>query len=94
MDALALKNGTMSSLEIAELTGKRHSDVLEAIRVMEPAWEKVAGRKFPLSEYKDSTGRKGCAFEKEEGAISCQLTAFCFAHNRRDKKPVKLIIVK
>lgn len=40
------------------------------------------------------TGCKGCAFEKEEGAISCQLTAFCFAHNRRDKKPVKFIKVK
>lgn len=40
------------------------------------------------------TGCKGCAFEKEEGAICCQLTAFCFAHNRRDKKPVKFIKVK
>ena len=40
------------------------------------------------------TGCKGCAFEKEEGAIQCQLTAFCFAHNRRDKKPVKFIKVK
>lgn len=40
------------------------------------------------------TGCKGCAFEKEEGAISCQLTAFCFAHNRKDKKPVKFIKVK
>ena len=39
---------TMSSIEIAELAGKRHSDVLEAIRVMEPAWEKVYQRKFSL----------------------------------------------
>lgn len=42
-----IKN-TMTSLEIAEVTGKRHSDVLEAIRTMEPAWEKVCQRKFPL----------------------------------------------
>lgn len=42
----------MTSLEIAEVTGKRHSDVLEAIRNMEPAWEKVSQRKFPLSSYK------------------------------------------
>lgn len=48
----------MSSREIAEHTGKRHSDVLEAIRNMEPAWEKVTERKFPLSEYTDPTGRK------------------------------------
>ena len=47
---------TMTSLQIAEVTGKRHSDVLEAIRNMEPAWEKVNGRKFPLVEYKDAKG--------------------------------------
>ena len=40
------------------------------------------------------TGCRGCAFEKEEGAIKCQLTAFCFAHNRGDKQPVKFIKVK
>ena len=38
----------MTSLEIAELTGKQHKDVLKAIRNMEPAWEKVHGRKFAL----------------------------------------------
>lgn len=52
-----VKKETMTSLEIAEVAGKRHSDVLEAIRNMESAWEKVAQRKFPLSDYKDSTGR-------------------------------------
>ena len=36
----------MTSLEIAELTGKNHFDVLRAIRKMEPAWEKVQGSKF------------------------------------------------
>ena len=40
---------TMTSLEIAEVTGKQHKDVLKAIRNMEPAWEKVQGRKFSLS---------------------------------------------
>lgn len=49
--------GTMSSLEISKLTGKRHKDVLEAIRKMEPAWEKVAERKFPLGSYKDANGQ-------------------------------------
>ena len=47
----------MTSLEIAELTGKNHFDLLRAIRKMEPAWEKVTGLKFQLSGYKDSTGR-------------------------------------
>ena len=29
----------MTSLEIAELTGKQHKDIMRAIRNMEPAWE-------------------------------------------------------
>ena len=39
---------TMSSLEIAKLTGKPHNDVMKAIRKMEPAWEKVHEGKFSL----------------------------------------------
>ena len=39
---------TMSSLEIAKLTGKPHNDVMKAIRTMEPAWEKVRQGKFSL----------------------------------------------
>jgi phage regulator Rha-like protein len=50
-------NQTMSSREIAALTGKNHKEVMRAIRTMEPAWVKVTGRKFALSEYKDVTGR-------------------------------------
>ena len=39
---------TMSSLEIAKLTGKSHNDVMKAIRKMEPAWVKVHEGKFSL----------------------------------------------
>ena len=46
----------MTSLEIAELTGKQHKDVMKAIRNMEPAWVKVNGRKFALVEYRDLKG--------------------------------------
>ena len=46
----------MTSLEIAELTGKQHKDVMRAIRKMEPAWVKVNGRNFALVEYKDAKG--------------------------------------
>ena len=46
----------MTSLEIAELTGKQHKDVMKAIRNMEPAWVKVNGRKFALVEYLDKKG--------------------------------------
>ena len=39
----------MTSLEIAELTGKQHNDLMKAIRKMEPAWEKVSQGKFAQS---------------------------------------------
>lgn len=54
---------TMSSLEIARLTGKPHKDVLKAIRAMEPAWEKVNGGKFSRVEYKDAKGEMRPCFE-------------------------------
>ena len=44
----AFEKQTMSSLEIAQLTGKPHNDVMKAIRAMEPAWEKVHEGKFSL----------------------------------------------
>ena len=39
----------MTSLEIAELTGKQHKHVMEAIRKMEPAWVKTCGSNFRLT---------------------------------------------
>lgn len=39
---------TITSMEIAEITGKAHKNVLQAIRNMEPAWENVQGLKFQL----------------------------------------------
>jgi len=47
----------MTSIEIAEVTGKQHKNVMQAIRNMESAWEKITGLKFQLSTYKDPTGR-------------------------------------
>ena len=48
----------MTSLEIAELTGKRHCDVMRSIRVMESGWEKVSRRKFALATYQDEQGKE------------------------------------
>ena len=47
---------SMTSLEIAQVTGKLHKHVMEAIRKMEPAWLKVNGSNFRLVDYKDSKG--------------------------------------
>ncbi len=58
----------MTSLQIAEITGRRHTDVMRAIRNMEPACEKVSERKFALAEYQDEQGKpRPCySLNKEE----------------------------
>ena len=48
MNELTIKE-TMSSLQIAEITGKQHKNIMRAIRKMQSAWEKVCGRKFELT---------------------------------------------
>jgi len=52
-------NDRMTSLQIAEVTGKAHKDVMRAIRNMEPAWEKVQGRKFALMQKEVETNNGG-----------------------------------
>lgn len=52
----------MTSLEIAQLTGKNHFDVMRAIRNMEPAWEKVSECKFALASYQDGQGKSRPCF--------------------------------
>ena len=49
MQTTNLRQQTMTSLEIAELTGKQHNYLMKAIRKMEPAWEKVSQGKFAQS---------------------------------------------
>lgn len=49
----------MTSLQIAEITGKAHADVMKAIRKMEPAWEKVQQSKFSLMQEEVATNNGG-----------------------------------
>lgn len=58
----------MTSLQIAEITGKPHADVMKAIRKMEPAWYKINEGNFSLVEYKDKKGETRPCFSlnKEE----------------------------
>lgn len=53
---------TITSMEIAEITGRAHKNVLQAIRNMEPAWEKTTGLKFQLSTYTDKSDKKNPMF--------------------------------
>lgn len=53
------KKETMTSLDIAEVTGMRHADVMRSIRNMEEAWVKVSERSFALSSYKQAQPNGG-----------------------------------
>lgn len=53
---LAAQLSEMSSIEIAEVTGKRHDAVLRDIRKL--LKQGVAAHNFVVSEYTDATGRK------------------------------------
>ena len=52
----------MTSLEIAQLTGKTHYNVMKAIRNMEPAWANVSQFHFELASYQDSQGKERPCF--------------------------------
>lgn len=49
----------ITSIEIAELTGKQHKHVMEAIRKMESSWESERGSKFRLSQIREKIANNG-----------------------------------
>lgn len=60
---MTLDSKKMTSLRIAEISGKNHKDVMRSIRSMENSWEKINGRKFALVEYTDTKGEKRPMYE-------------------------------
>ena len=78
-----MKQETMSSLLIAEITGKQHKHVMEAIRTMEEAWVKVNGTKFRLVEYTDKKGEKRPCYQLNK--IECLYIATKFNDEARAK---------
>lgn len=65
---------TMSSREIAELTGKRHTDVMRDIRNMLEQLE-VGERKFASSYFSDQNKELPC-FELDRLHVECLLTGY------------------
>ena len=76
----------MTSLEIAQVTGKMHKDVMKAIRNMEPAWLKVNGRNFALVDYTDSKGEQRPCYSLSK--MECLYIATKF----NDEARAKLVI--
>lgn len=74
---------TMTSLQIAEITGKAHKDVLKAIRTMEPAWIKANGSKFALVSYKDNKGEERPCYQLDK--TECLYIATKFNDEARAK---------
>lgn len=68
LQTIADGNERMTSLLIAEVTGKPHKDVMKAIRKMEPAWQKINEGNFSLVNYQDKKGelRPCYSLTKEE----------------------------
>lgn len=57
MNELLKTQVTMSSRDIAELTGKRHDHVLRDCDVLNESYERMTQPKIGVSSYMDSTGR-------------------------------------
>lgn len=79
-------NGKITSIEIAEITGKPHNDVLKAIRVMEPAWIKVGGGNFSQTYYTDQWNRQQPMIELSKSECLYVATKF------NDEARAKLVI--
>ena len=58
MELSVAMNGKMSSLEIAELVGRKHKSVMRTIKRMEEIWIKTAGRKFAPGSYLDKNNQE------------------------------------
>ena len=56
---LATEAERMTSLEISQVIGKPHNDVMKAIRKMEPAWESERQGKFSLTQIREEIPNGG-----------------------------------
>ena len=59
LSTMIVDDERMTSLQIEEITGKPHNDVMKAIRKMEPAWERVQEGKFSLMQEEVETNNGG-----------------------------------
>ena len=67
---------TMSSLEVAELTGKQHKHVLRDIRNIVVELSPNLGLGFKSSTYKDSTGKSNRCYQMDKDSTLCLITGY------------------
>ena len=67
---------TMTSREVAELTGKRHADVLRDIDVVVEALSAELRLGFKSTTYKDVTGKSNRMFEMDHDSSVCLVTGY------------------
>ena len=67
---------TMSSVEIAELTDKRHDHVLRDIDNLLKTLSPELGLGYKLTTYKDTTGRKNRMYQMDKDATICLVTGY------------------
>ena len=67
---------TITSLEVAELTGKRHDHVMRDIRNIISQLDEIALPNFGVSEYKDSTGRTLPMFNLTKEGCLCLVSGY------------------
>lgn len=67
---------TITSLEVAELTGKEHKNIIRDIRYILSQLEDGAGLNFELSEYKDSTGRTLPCYRLTKEGCLCLVSGY------------------
>ena len=80
----------ITSLEIAELTGKAHRNVLRDIRNMEPAWEKVHQLKFEQMQIRENLPNGGYRLKKVYSLTKLE-SLYVFTHYDNEAR-AKLIV--
>lgn len=75
-NALTVVPVTMSSREIADLTGKRHSDVLRDIDNLVESLNADLRLSFISSTYKDSTGKENRMYQMDRDASYCLVAGY------------------
>ena len=67
---------TITSLEVAELTGKRHDHVMRDIRNILSQLKDGADPNFGVSEYKDTTGRTLPCYRLTKEGCLCLVSGY------------------